>query len=157
MNTNTTGLAKYVKPLDHIDPVDRLLERLNGVTKEGTGWKARCPCAEKHTNGDQHPSLGIDRGEDGRVLLVCRSQHCSASEIVQALGLELRDLYGPAGSTTEHIRNPPRVYSSPESVIAALQRQPELQGSAVTQHVYGDSFIVLRFDFDDGGKTFRPL
>ena len=51
-------------------------------------YRACCPAHE-----DTHASLDIATGSDGRILLICRSQGCSAAAIVQALGLKLRDLF----------------------------------------------------------------
>ena len=41
-----------------------ILSKLQGVTRNGDGWKARCPAHD-----DQTPSLSITEGDDGRTLL----------------------------------------------------------------------------------------
>jgi hypothetical protein len=64
----------------------RVLGMLDGVKKTGSGWKAKCPAHE-----DREPSLGIDEGGDGRVLLFCRAG-CETTQVVEALGVEWRDL-----------------------------------------------------------------
>jgi hypothetical protein len=64
-----------------------LLSRLEGVRARGSDqWSARCPAHE-----DRSPSLSI-RAVDDRVLLTCWAG-CSALEVVQSVGLELRDLF----------------------------------------------------------------
>ena len=85
------------------DPVELVLGRLERVRRSGDGWAARCPSHE-----DQHPSLSIGVGDDGRVLLRCFGG-CSAEKIVQALGLELSDLFpntrtisGDTSATPQH-------------------------------------------------------
>lgn len=64
-----------------------LLARLEGVRARGSDqWSAKCPAHD-----DQSPSLSI-KAVDDRVLLTCWAG-CSALEVVQAVGLELRDLF----------------------------------------------------------------
>lgn len=77
-------------------PIDLILSRLDRVKAKtnGKGYIAACPTAA-HRNGDRHPSLSVDEGENGGVLLHCFSQQCAAAEIVAALGLNLADLYPP--------------------------------------------------------------
>jgi hypothetical protein len=67
------------------------LSALPGFCRAGTAYKARCP-SRKHKNGDQHPSLSIDRTADGTILLYCH--HCrDVDPILEALGLRKRDLF----------------------------------------------------------------
>lgn len=68
-------------------PMDRLLGLLDGVRKAGAGWAAKCPAHD-----DKSPSLAVSEGTDGRVLLKCYAG-CDALSIVQAVGMELRDLF----------------------------------------------------------------
>jgi hypothetical protein len=71
--------------------VEDLISRLEAVRRVGEGrWMARCPA-----HGDRGPSLSIRQGEDGRILLHDFSG-CTASEVVAALGLELRQLFAPS-------------------------------------------------------------
>ncbi len=65
-----------------------LLERLEGVRKLGADkWIARCP-----SHADKSPSLSIRACDDGVTLIHCFAQ-CSALEVLQAVGMELRDLF----------------------------------------------------------------
>lgn len=66
-----------------------MLSRLENVKKKGEGWTALCPAHK-----DSDPSLHIDLGEDGRVLLKCFAG-CETADIVAAIGLELKDLFPP--------------------------------------------------------------
>lgn len=66
---------------------ETLLARLDGVRTRGADqWSARCPAHE-----DRSPSLSIKAVHD-RVLLTCWAG-CSALDVVNAVGLELRDLF----------------------------------------------------------------
>ena len=64
------------------------LPRLKGVTKgSGNQYYAKCPAHE-----DQHASLSVSEGDDGRILLNCHVG-CTSQEIVSKLGLTINDLF----------------------------------------------------------------
>jgi putative DNA primase/helicase len=72
------------------DPVQLILSRLDGAKQTGpTQWQARCPAHD-----DQHASLCVGRGADGRALLKCQAG-CSSMEVCRALNLPLRALFPP--------------------------------------------------------------
>src|SRR5579875_445323 len=64
-----------------------LLTRLQKVRKVTHGWTARCPA-----HRDKHPSLSIDLGEQGHILLKCFAG-CSLEAIVQAVGMSMTELF----------------------------------------------------------------
>lgn len=74
-------------------PIDKLLNKLEKVTvkkstKDGLNqWQVLCPA-----HADKTPSLIITECPDNRLLLKCWTG-CTASEIVSAIGLELKDLF----------------------------------------------------------------
>lgn len=71
-----------------MNPVlQNVLSRLQGVRKDGRGWKALCPA-----HNDRKPSLKIDEAEDGKVLLKCFAG-CGTEDIIAAIGLKMSDLY----------------------------------------------------------------
>jgi hypothetical protein len=68
--------------------MSQLLSRLDGVRHTATGrWLARCP-----SHDDRSPSLSIRELDDGRTLLHCFAG-CSATDVLEAVGLGLRDLF----------------------------------------------------------------
>jgi hypothetical protein len=69
-----------------------VLDVLDGVQESGSGWSARCPAHD-----DESPSLSVGEGDDGRVLLFCHAG-CDIQDIVDALGLEVRDLFDQSNS-----------------------------------------------------------
>lgn len=86
-----------------IGPLDVLLSRLEGVRASGHGWIARCPAHK-----DRSASLSLAEGRDGRALVKCFAG-CEALAVVQAVGLELADLFperirdtSPAGRAEAH-------------------------------------------------------
>lgn len=71
------------------DPLQNVLDRLSGVRPSNGGYEARCPAHD-----DQHASLSVNRGDDGRVLLHCHAD-CAPVAVCQAMGLRLGDLFPP--------------------------------------------------------------
>ena len=96
----------------------RLLDRLEGVRSVGTArWMARCPAHE-----DRSASLSI-RDADGRVLICCHAG-CSASDVVEALGLKLADLFdAPIAHHISGMASPIRAYVNPAEVLRDLAHE----------------------------------
>ena len=71
-------------------PFELVVSRLEGVTHTSRGVRALCPA---HEGPESTPSLDVDRTDDGKVLICCRSAGCSVEEVVKALDLEMSDLF----------------------------------------------------------------
>lgn len=70
----------------------KLLDRLDRVQARGKGqWYASCP-TEAHKHGDRSRGLSVRETSDGTVLIHCFAG-CSPAEILEAVNLELRDLF----------------------------------------------------------------
>lgn len=67
-------------------PIDLVLEKLPSVQKRGDGWVAKCP-----GHRDRMPSLRIDVGDGGKVLVHCHAG-CTPAQVVAGMGLTLGDL-----------------------------------------------------------------
>src|SRR5260370_1194519 len=65
-------------------PVLRVLARLQGVRRTGSGWMAQCP-----SHDDGCASLSVGEGADGRALVFCHSG-CGVQFVVAKLGLAMR-------------------------------------------------------------------
>lgn len=78
-------------------PLDLVLERLQGVKKNGSGHVARCPAHEDH-----RASLSISTGDDGRVLLHCHAG-CTLEAICAALQMQVTDLFADSGKLRKQI------------------------------------------------------
>ncbi|CAE6768621.1 hypothetical protein R69619_03736 [Paraburkholderia nemoris] len=71
-------------------PVDMLLDRLDGLRQVGHGrWVAECP-----VHRGRRPALAITEKSDSVILLHCFAG-CAVADIVAALGLQLHDLFPP--------------------------------------------------------------
>lgn len=79
-----------------------LLAGLSGVSPQGDGWVAQCPCpGHGRGTGDTNPSLRVALGERGQVLLACRAG-CRTESVLHAVnlgwaGLFPKQPYVPAG------------------------------------------------------------
>ena len=93
-------------------PVDKVLERLEGVEEHHGFYRAFCPAhADRNT-----PNLDIKEADDGRALLVCRGG-CENVDIVGALGLGMKDLFehrngDSAGHRKKFVITPPKTPAS---------------------------------------------
>jgi len=67
--------------------VEKVLSLVTAVTPSGNGWSGHCPAHD-----DGRSSLSVSEGKDGRVLLKCHAG-CSTEDVVQALGLHMKDLF----------------------------------------------------------------
>ncbi len=78
------------------NPLDIVLDALRAhhcEPEERSGkWTARCPAHD-----DENPSLSIAAGDDGKVLVICRSRGCHAKDLVAAIGLTMADLFPSNG------------------------------------------------------------
>ncbi len=78
--------------------VSQILSRLKDIRRSGDGWTALCSAHD-----DNRASLSVNVGNDGRVLLHCHAG-CSVEAIVQAIGLDMSDLF-PSKSSTSPQKN----------------------------------------------------
>jgi AAA domain len=77
------------------EPIDVVTEALARAGCELRGNSARCPAHD-----DRNPSLSVNVGDDGRVLLNCHGP-CTAQDVVDALGIPMSALF----PTKETIRD----------------------------------------------------
>jgi hypothetical protein len=70
-----------------VRPIDRVVERLKDARVYNGYLMALCPAHD-----DREPSLSLKEGDDGRVLIKCHAG-CTTENIVEAIGLEMHDLF----------------------------------------------------------------
>lgn len=138
-------------------PFERVVQALGDrVVRQTTrGVRAQCPAHE-----DRDPSLDVDRGDNGDVLLRCRSHGCSAESIVAAIGLSMADLFvskngHPRRASAGKGDKPLTRHESADSVSAMYERF--MPGGRITNYDYLDAAgchvgRVIRVDFEDGRK-----
>src|SRR5215207_3762471 len=96
-------------------PIDKVLERLEDYTERGNEIRARCPAH----NGTSEDSLSIREAENRNVLLHCHAE-CENGDIVEALDLDLADLFSKNGKASKPL--------SKEARSAKVRTVDELPG-----------------------------
>lgn len=134
--------------------IEEFLSRLDKVERSGSGWIACCPA-----HGDDNPSMSVSAGDDGRILVHCHAG-CPAEAIVQAMGLQMRDLMpenGDGGRSRGKMRKKPA--PKPEVLPSFAEKKPRDYGSFVAAYEYQDAsgaviYRVERRVREDGKKLF---
>lgn len=70
--------------------IERILDRLEGVRRNGKRYEAKCPAHE-----DKSPSLSVE--ELGNKVLIHCFAGCDTSEVMRAINLEMKDLFTDSG------------------------------------------------------------
>ncbi len=110
---------------------EALLARLEGVRDRGRGqYLARCP-----SHKDRSPSLSVRETDAGTVLLRCFAG-CSAQDVVQAVGLEMTDLF-PDKSHRSTRRDQHRL--SARDALEIVRHDAMVCGCVVGQLLRGDA------------------
>ena len=139
-----------------MSPVETLLEKLPGAKNTGTGWSARCPAHD-----DSRASLSVTEGNGGTALVKCHAG-CDTSAVVQALGLELRDLFPPTEGiphTNSKAKRQPQTFPTANEAVAKLERQHGKRSAMWTYHdAEGKPIgVVVRWDLGNAKKDIRPV
>jgi hypothetical protein len=146
-----------------VTPLETVLERLTQAGLEpvatGSGYQAKCP-----GHDDDRPSLSMTAAPDCKVLLKCHAG-CKTQAIVEALGLQMRDLFPPRQTKS---RKAGRVFKTLDEAVDASRRTASRamrqQLVEASRYTYtdangADALVVVRFEPDprDGSKTCRPF
>ena len=130
-------------------PIDLVLSRLGeSVQSQGSGWMARCPCAEHQ---DRHASLSVSAAEDGRVLLKDHGG-CPTQAVVQALGLHMADLFPKKSRQVRRARE--RTAKQDES-RAAVRDGCTLEAYATAKRLPAE-FLTREFGLSSTKKAGAP-
>ncbi|MDP9437220.1 MAG: hypothetical protein M3P49_00490 [Actinomycetota bacterium] len=135
-------------------PIDRVLERLEGVKAHNGYFEAPCPAHD-----DREPSLSISEGDDGRVLLKCFAG-CGLENIVAAIDLKVKDLFADGGrggrsyssSNGATVQHPPKKpHGDAENTVADADATPD--NSATPGGGAGDDPPHLRLVASEGERV----
>ena len=135
-------------------PVDKVLERLEGIEKQNGFYRAFCPAHDDNNT----PNLDLKEGGDGRALLICRVG-CENEDVVAALGLEMRDLFEQGNDQRKKFTSyPPKTTATVQPCnldnYAASKRLPVefLKGLGLSDRNYqGEPAVRIPY-FDESGK-----
>ena len=120
--------------------LDALLSRLEGVQRSGDGYRARCPAC-----GGKGRKVAVREADTGRILLHCFAG-CVAADIVQAIGLQLGDLFPErlAEDTPEDRERRRRLARESQwgAALEVLQFEARIVAIAAGEIAYGRSLTV---------------
>lgn len=66
--------------------IQEFLSKFAGASKVKSGWIAKCPAHD-----DRKPSLSIDYGKDGGIVVFCQA-HCETISVLEAVGCTFADI-----------------------------------------------------------------
>ncbi len=90
-----------------------VLERLKNVRREGNAHMASCPRPDHgQRRGDLNPSLSVSVDQEGKVLLRCFAG-CDNESIVEALGMQMANLFERRNGSDEGGLTPPPKHRQP--------------------------------------------
>jgi hypothetical protein len=125
-------------------PIDKVLERLEDYTERGVEIRARCPAH----NGTSEDSLSIKEAENGDVLLHCHAE-CENEDIVEALDLDLADLFSKNGKASKPL--------SKEARPAEVRTVDELPGVIEDYFTFEDEEGELLYIQQHKGAYYRVV
>lgn len=95
--------------------INNLLDKLQKVrTTKHNEWVACCPVHDDHT-----PSLGIKLTDDGKILCKCFGCQAGGPEVIQAVGMNISDLFPPSPENENYTRQK-RTLISAETILKVL-------------------------------------
>src|SRR3954452_1155232 len=115
--------------------IEHILTKLKGVRRGPNGYIAKCPAHE-----DNNQSLSIGES-DGKILLNCFAG-CLPGRIVEAIGLEWKDLF--EGPHPSHLKSRSfqqkgdihlSVSAPPKAKVAAVYRYTDKNGDLLYENV----------------------
>ncbi|MCZ6834246.1 MAG: AAA family ATPase [Planctomycetota bacterium] len=137
-------------------PIEAVKSKLEKVKPNGKGWTACCPAHD-----DRTPSLSINEGDDGRVLVHCHAG-CTSEAICSALGIEQADLFkhefNSHATKPRSAPKPSPIFNTADEAIEDYERSygPQSNSWAYFNAEGEPVGFVLRWDKADG-KEIRPV
>ena len=142
------------------------LDRLQGVRKSGAGYKARCPAHD-----DNNPSLSVDEGDGGTVLVTCHAASGCTFEAIrdtlwpQGVAIGPRTPAAPRNGpvpalTTEAARTPRKLPDGPHDTVSLYHHADGSVAFASVRHEpQGKAKRFSQWTPADGGLWFdrNPL
>jgi putative DNA primase/helicase len=146
--------AATCPPNDTTDPVQRVLDRLDGVRRSGDSWTGRCP-----SHDDRQPSLSVSYGAGGRALVNC-FKNCPIKKIVADLGLTMADLFPSTerrnGKVESRFARPIYMAGRAKQQSEQAEKPPARETGRIKYEIRDlDGTLIIvheRVEYDDGSK-----
>src|SRR3712207_2983249 len=126
-----------------MQPIDKVLEALEDYAERGDEIQVLCPAHD-----DIEPSLSIKEANDGRVLLHCHAG-CATEDIVEALSLEMSDLFSKNGRPSKPLAR--------EDRPAEVRTVDELPGEIEDYYTFEDEEGNLLYIQQHRGAYYRVV
>jgi hypothetical protein len=118
----------------NMQAIDKVLESLGDYSERGDEYRAKCPSHQ----GESDDSLAVREDDDGKVLLHCHTG-CDFEEIVDALGLDMSDLFSKNGQA-----------SGAGKPVGPPPKEDRVAGTLSVEDLPGDSSEYMVFEKEDG-------
>jgi hypothetical protein len=118
----------------NMQAIDKVLESLGDYSERGDECRAKCPSHQ----GESDDSLAVREDDDGKVLLHCHTG-CDFEEIVDALGLDMSDLFSKNGQA-----------SGAGKPVGPPPKEDRVAGTLSVEDLPGDSSEYMVFEKEDG-------
>ena len=127
--------------------IEKVLDRLERVQRNGTSTLASCPVGSHGKgNGDRNPSLSVAE-KDGRVLVHCMGE-CNTQDVLIALGLDWPDLYDEPITNERGTKECEWLYQARDgSPWLTVERWQTPQGKRFVQRIPGAQTAGLPTNF----------
>jgi len=130
------------------DPIENILSRLDGVKEiRANQWVAICP-----SHDDKHPSLAVKRGDNNCVLIKCWAG-CSAVDVVDSIGFDLKDLFEQSIDFRKPSRE--RLYPNYKKILQMLRHEVMLLWLIAEDMAAGK--IIPAKDIDSVRRAFKNV
>jgi hypothetical protein len=118
----------------NMQAIDKVLESLGDYSERGDEYRAKCPSHQ----GESDDSLAVREDDAGKVLLHCHTG-CDFEEIVDALGLDMSDLFSKNGQA-----------SGAGKPVGPPPKEDRVAGTLSVEDLPGDSSEYMVFEKEDG-------
>jgi hypothetical protein len=118
----------------NMQAIDKVLESLGDYSERSDEYRAKCPSHQ----GESDDSLAVREDDDGKVLLHCHTG-CDFEEIVDALGLDMSDLFSKNGQA-----------SGAGKPVGPPPKEDRVAGTLSVEDLPGDSSEYMVFEKEDG-------
>lgn len=126
--------------------IQSILSKLKNVKRSGTGWTASCPAHD-----DEHNSLSISEGNDGRILIHCHAG-CNLEAVLSALEIGVQDLFVHKRKTRLTIEEYAEAKKLPVEFLSSLGVKNTKTGISIPYMDESGAIVATRTRYSISGE-----